>query len=119
MLNDVALYPLLPIDYEDIPIVLADRRMASGQRRRALAPNASKLRVTVRLGELTEAERTAIRAAALFTTTLEMMDEHNVVRVMTLEARRFSLVRTTPDTPGSPTATGPAYYDCELELEEV
>jgi len=109
--NGTSLYPELPIAREDI-IVADDQRMLNGQLRRAY--RAVKKRIAYGQRDSTEAERTTWLAAHPLNVSYTHTDELGVTRTVITTRRIDTLSRTAPASAGTP-----AFYDLEIEVEEV
>lgn len=114
--NGTVIYPLLPIEREDV-LVAEDRRHRSGQLRRAYI--ATKKRLRYSLTDATEAERTAWLTAHPWNTSYSHTDERGDTRTVVTLARVDALSRTTPLVEGGLSTTGDAFYDLSVEVEEV
>lgn len=109
--NGTNLSPELPITRQDI-LVGEDTRMLNGQLRRAY--RATKKRLAYGRRHVTESERTGWLAAHPLNTSYTHVDELGVTRTVVTVARSDDLIRTQPLAAGTP-----AYYDIQVEVEEV
>jgi len=109
--NGTAIDPALPVVREDI-LVADDQRMLNGQLRRVY--RAVKKRLAYGRRHLTEAQRTSWLAAHPLTVSYTHVDELGTSRTVVTTKRSDTLIRTQPGVAGTP-----AFYDIQIEVEEV
>ena len=114
--NSQVIYPLLPIEREDV-LFVEDRRQLNSTLRRVYRGTKKRLRYS--LTDATEAERTTWITAHPLNTSYSHTDEQGTTRTVVTIARVDSLSRTVPAVEGGTNTTGPGFYDLSVEVEEV
>lgn len=110
-------HPETPHDRERF-WVGAQKRMASGQLRRAV--DATKWRIPTYVSEeLTEAQLATLRAAITFTGSFTFTDELGTSRTVVLNSWSERIARVVAAVEGATTGTGAIFYVVTIELEEV
>lgn len=103
--------PEFPIEREDLPIG-ESKRHRSGQLRQALI--ATKKRLRYGATDLTEAQRALWLSAHPWGASYSHVDELGVTRTVITVSRRDPVSASEPTSVGTP-----AFYDVEVEVEEV
>lgn len=116
MLNGIKLFPSFAIDKEETAAG-ESVRMIGGNKR--FWYRGDDVTFSLPCQGASEATAAEWRAATPRNATLTLTEPDGTNHAVRVVRRTFSIVESLPDVDGSPTATGPIFYDITIELEKL